>query len=144
MEGESETASEARRRDEAAREVLKPTPVKSGRVPAFIKTAVTSIAKQRSIRLDAGMSPLSRLQRVLNEFHPRAGSYPTLDHWGTTDFRGSTAFVSEPYSTNGGCLSAWEAFAVAAGLGFRLDANSWHAPGSTIRLMLYEKLADRT
>src|SRR5262249_34513008 len=55
-----------------------------------------------------------------------------FDHWGSTDWLGVEALVSEPYEVD---ELACRRFAELLGLEWRLSANSRHLPGATFRIL---------
>jgi hypothetical protein len=114
----------------AARKVLEPTRVKQGRVPKWLKDRLKQAQKEG--RLGATHPWESLLQAAADA----SGGHHWLDHWGTTMWGGHEWFVSEPYNLDWDILQELQKFAEILGQRFRIDANSWHYPGRTIRIML--------
>jgi hypothetical protein len=64
-----------------------------------------------------------------------------LDHTGSTTWGKARAWVSEPYShaVTAENLRQIELIADFAKLHSSIDANSWHCPGDTVRIVFWEK-----
>ena len=115
---------------EAARKLLKPTPVRLRHVPNWLRLRMLK-AFGCSNRDTAGWA-------VLN--HATGGINPSwLDHWGSTVLpSGQRAFVSEPYNFGAETARAVQAFCEPAGLRWHVDANSEWYPGWTVRIEITE------
>lgn len=73
------------------------------------------------------------------------GGREWLDHWGSSELPdGRVAFVSEPYRPpyNDEIGERLRAAAAEIGCEFWVDENSWHYPGSTVRLVFAPLTAD--
>jgi hypothetical protein len=104
------TGEQQKKLIDQARAVLTPTKVKLSHVPRWFK---------KSGLFGPGRSTNKRW----------------LDHWGSTKVNGEEAFVSEPYDIGSEALLECEEIAKRLGLVFYIDANSWHYPGRTLRLV---------
>ena len=98
-------------RIEAARELLKPTPVEIGKLT-------------RAVR---------------KRFGYLVPGYDWLDHWGVTNYYGERCFVSEPYNLRSNSLAEAEQFAQEIDCELVVLSNSWWFPGATIRLLFRAK-----
>ena len=109
MRRQSEVASKQRAQIEAARELLKPTPVRLHHTPRWAR---------REFKL--------------------YGTKPSwCDHWGSTKLPdGRVAFVSEPYDISPGTLCEIDAIAKRHGWTWWLEALSWWYPGHTFRIVI--------
>lgn len=109
-------AQECMQRIEERRSVMKPTKVEKGERPKWLP--------KRALRDDVFT------QAINNGW---------AEHYGTTQYNGNTYFVCEPYDLSHNEMEAVETFASKYGLLWRLDANSWHYPGYTIRIVFWHK-----
>ena len=115
-----------------ARELLKPSPVELHKVPNWFR---------RELLKEFGYE-FSRRGACVVE-HAVAcvrgdDLVGWLDHWGSTVFRGTSAFVSEPYCLTHKSLGAIATIAERCGCRYQVESNSWWFPGSTIRVLFYQ------
>lgn len=121
----------------ALRTLLKPEPVRQGRIPQWLQRRVRNV-QQRSHRY-IGEHLVDWLQK---EF-PRCGHW--IDHWGTItrdygEHGGKRQlFVSEPYDFCHEDFDAALNFARACDLRVWVEANSWWYPGWTVRIVFAPK-----
>ena len=114
-----------------ARALFKPSEVKPG-MPDWFRRAFLAAFPARHRGTSRGA--------VSNAMHNMPGVAEWLDHEGQCKWwDGRTAFCSEPYGLDAKELASIEAFAAALGCDFRVDPNSWHFPGSTWRIVFFEK-----
>ena len=125
-----------------AREVLRPSKVKINHMPGWL-------TKRMLVAKKAGkFSSLFLSRSGSNMMVEILAAMPRLSHW--ADHFGSTIlarggkgprefFVAEPYGlTEQSALGAIQ-FAEMLDLGIEIDANSWHYPGSTVRIIFWPK-----
>jgi hypothetical protein len=62
-----------------------------------------------------------------------------LDHFGQTKWGKQTAFVSEPYTIDRAMIDNIDDFCRLADVEWRLLADSWHFPGRTVRIVIFQK-----
>lgn len=113
---------------EAARKVMQPSPVRPCKVPLWMRKRL--FAAMRRMGLNAQTNANCEL---LTTVSPRG----LLDHHGRTNWHGNDAFVTEPYDDRSE-LAAVFAERLGDGVEWRLDANSWHFPGRTFRIVFWE------
>lgn len=146
---------------QACREVLKPTPVRLGHVPAwFRKRLLKAYGHSNSpsrTSFDASTSGTEVLKHALCQMNNgRAGAavavafdgFDTvwLMHWGTTivndwGWTGRQAFVSEPNHFTSETAKQLDAFCGPPALTWYVSTNSYHNPKCTIRIVIPEPLA---
>ena len=114
---------------QAVRKILKPSPVRSG-VPGWFRRA---LLKAFPTAAGDGTTVVSEVKRKL-----RAS---WIDHFGSTLWRDQTAFVSEPYHLTLKDLQSVAALAIAIGCDYETDANSFHNPGRTFRIVIFQARA---
>lgn len=114
---------------QAARAILKPSPVRLNKVPPWMRRRLLTARRQRGLDTYSSNSIDVLFQLA---------SARVVDHFGTIDYRGRTAFVSEPYALD---IPAIQEFVGMLGPGVRWDveANSWHFPGQTFRIVFWEE-----
>lgn len=116
-----------------ARKLLNPSPVRTSHVPTWLKKKIRAAVKAKQVAARYSDPEMVLLNDLTWENR-------WLDHYGTTTWRDfKDVFVSEPYSVDGKTLSQIEQFAERLGLECQVDANSWHFPGWTIRILLWPK-----
>ncbi len=121
----------------AARNLLEPSPVRLHHVPNWFRLRLL-----RAYGCDRGDT--SGFAMLCFATTGCACSLPTwIDHWGSCDHRGKTAFVTEPYSLAPADLQQIDAIAKRCGIAWHITSNSWWFPGSTIRVLLYESEAGK-
>jgi hypothetical protein len=113
----------------AAREVLKPSPVRSGLIPKWFRQAAVRVLKPR--HATAGWSVVMELQ---NQRRAR-----WIDHWGSTEWQGRVAFVCEPYHLRAADVAQVAELADKLGCEYIITPNSWHYPGSTFRVLFVQR-----
>jgi hypothetical protein len=125
----NEDARQQRRHIEAARDLLKPSPVRLHHVPRWLI---------QRIRKHIGTVPMCHSGfDVVHQAACDTGSDSWLDHFGSTTINGRPAFVSEPYLGSRGIVDAMR-FAERLMLEFDFSPNSWWYPGQTTRLIFQE------
>ena len=111
---------------DAARKLLKPNPVAKGETPEWLQKILDDVY---------GGLPFSSVMKS-------CGSHYRVDHWGTSkgDYRDcpDDCFVMELYGVCTEELVATEKFCDRHNLSFYTHANSWHYPGKTIRIAIYQ------
>jgi hypothetical protein len=125
----SRIADATERYIDAARAVLKPTPVELHKIPRWLSVRLYQARQEGKIHVKPNMPSYCLLYAVAGP-----DSFDWLDHWGTTTVDGEVEFVSELYSLN---LKAAKRFAKLLGLKWRYSANSWWYPGWTYRISFY-------
>ena len=140
--------TETQQQIDAARKILKPTKVHLGEIPRWLSKRVTAYINHNHV--DGGYDlPEMRLRIVIEDVAKKAGlkerakySY-RLDHWGISEGRyhccPNNCFVSEPYGFCSYAAQIIEALCNALDLEHHVDANSWHYPGHTVRIILHPK-----
>lgn len=127
---------------DAARHLLKPTPVVNGRIPLWLTPRLRAAHRAKQFEtieeLRAWASPDSATLLV----SAAAECGLVLDHWGATSIAGEDYFVSEPYEFTEDAMAGVIRFASMLSLGYRIDPNSWHYPGRTIRILFGEWPSD--
>lgn len=120
---------------ESLREILQPSPVTLGQVPARFTNAL------RKARREAGYRGSIDAQSLLCSYESADVSW--LDHWGSTEFRRGdrslSVFVTEPYSLTPDSLQLMERIAEDADCRLDLNPNSWWNPGATFRVCFVPK-----
>lgn len=116
----------------AARELLKPTPVRLHHVPQWLMRRL----KPMRPRFD-GRYLHHSASVVLDEVVTASGGR-WLDHWGSTTIGVQQRFVAEPYQVTAADVASLEKIAKATGLEWYLCPNSWWYPGATIRIVIRE------
>lgn len=107
------------------------SPVKHGRLPAWLKRRVRAGAGRR--RLSGGGWPPGD-SFILSSLGAR---YPWLDHWGIASRNGRDCFVSEPYGLTGHAARDVLEFCRVLKLEFDIDATSSHYPTRTLRITMW-------
>ena len=121
----------AQEKIEAMRLLLKPSPVKPGTMPMWLQKRLTAaFGKQRP-----GVKPLPFAYDISRKGMESRG---WLDHYGTIADGEDSVFVSEPYHLEPEDLQHLHQFCEKLGVKYRLDPNSWHYPGRTFRIVIYE------
>jgi hypothetical protein len=114
-----------------ARKRLKPTRVKSRHVPAWLRSRLLKLKRE-------GKLPTARKwpnnYELLMAAEKAAGCVHLFDHWGSTQRNGKIVLVSEPY---GPCVKSVVKLADFLGVECSIEANSWHYPGCTVRVVYY-------
>ena len=120
---------ETEREIQARRRVMKPSEVDLHHVPNWFRRRLLK-AYGCSDRDTAGWAVLC---------HARdANDWTWLDHHGSTKWDGQPAFVSEPYGVTAKELQQVADMCERCGLFYRVSANSYWYPGSTIRILIFE------
>jgi hypothetical protein len=113
-----------------ARELLKPSPVRLHCAPTWFGGEL--------VRVFGGRWKITSRRAAV---HHLAWHASWIDHWGSTSLDdGSCVFVSEPYAIGPSELVAVEMLARAIGARWWLSSNSWHFPGSTLRIVIAQTL----
>jgi hypothetical protein len=120
-----------------SRQLLNPSPVRHGHVPNWLRLRILKRIGCHD-RDTAGAAVLG----VAVSGHNYILDY-WLDHWGSTNHRGRTAFVTEPYNGTPDVLEAAARFAERLGIKWHVCANSWWYPGWTVRILFYEPEANQ-
>lgn len=108
------------------REILKPSEVRIGHVPAWLSKRIRERLEPR---------PTGRGCTLLLHALERTKCGDVFDHHGSTILRdGRPAYVSEPY-LHPEQIEIAQRFAELLGLELSISANSWWSPGVTIRLI---------
>lgn len=115
---------------QAARDILQPSPVRLNHVPAWFRRALLK-AFPSAKGYGGGTSGSIVVDAV-----ERNLKLSWLDHWGSTEWRGRTAFVSEPQDLTLEDMQSVAELAKAIGCTYRMDANSFHYPGRTFRILI--------
>jgi hypothetical protein len=113
---------------QAARKILKPSPVRNG-VPGWFRRALLNAFPAEG---GDGASVVNSVKRRLR--------LSWLDHWGATEWRDQTAFVSEPYHLTLEDMQSIAELTKAIGCTYEIDANSFHYPGRTFRILILPQL----
>ncbi len=121
---------------EAARNILQPSPVSLNRVPDWFRRALL-----RAFPSAKGASGSTSGSNVVDAVS-RSLKLSWLDHWGSTKWRDRTAFVSEPYQLTLEDVQSVADLAKAIGCAYEIDANSFHYPGSTFRILILPRDAN--
>jgi len=90
-------------------------------------------------RLKAGTG-LKRDSDVMHAFQSKFADGGWLDHWGTAVYGEDEMLVSEPYGLTGYGVACLREFCTRFGLEFRIDAESRHYPGKTLRIIVSQDL----
>lgn len=109
------------------REVLKPSPVARGRLPGWLRRLLIDAVGRGGKTTPPNRSLLMRT----------FGENKLLDHWGLIP--GRDQFAAEPYFSAFTPADYLRLIAIAEkrlGCQCRLEANSWHYPLSTIRIVI--------
>jgi hypothetical protein len=132
-----EIAAAQNRQIVAARELLKPTPVRLHHVPNWLRLRI--LAAIRAGRIPRapwnrycgtdGWSVLMHVQSCIGDRF--------LDHFGSTHYRGRPCFVNEPYLSSED-MDKNRRFAELLGLHWVVSSNSWWFPGNTTRIAFWE------
>jgi hypothetical protein len=117
---------------ETARELLRPSEVRLHHVPNWLRRRLLEKIGTEFRLTDGGSVIRYAMDRLKIRF----------DHWGSTKFCGTTAFVSEPYASADDITDAVR-FAEAVDLELRILPNSWWYPGQTLRLLFMLPKAER-
>ena len=134
------TKNEVQERIDAARLLLKPSPVRLHHMPRWFVTALKPIREERR-RGRLG----SYVQDDLLAFVGSGEHW--LDHWGSTkapvrrlgrEGELREYFVSEPYGFTAETAAGLNRLAEATGLVWSIESNSWWYPGATVRIV-FEK-----
>ncbi len=121
-----------------ARRVLETTPVRRRHVPEWFRQALLRVYGS-SPRSSSGTAVLDHARH----WHPLHGHYwRWLDHWGSTNSYGVPAFVSEPYFLKPQDLADIVDMCQRTGLDYEITGNSWHRPGDTLQVLIFEKTAE--
>ena len=119
-----------------ARKLLCPSEVKTGRIPRWMRTKLQALQRQGIINSCHKDFYLEDLKRVADGEQSPIRSW--LDHWGWTDWNFHECFVAEPYGLDEGAMKSIARFAELLDAEYCISANSWHYPGSTIRILFYK------
>ncbi len=118
-----------------ARHLLRPTPVKRDHIPLWVTQRLKKAAREGKFEEPPYASSRSRLLAAVESVSNRDQDDTLwMDHWGTTVLFGDQFFVSEPYVIP---LEPIKRFSELLGLPWVLDANSWHYPGNTYRVLWF-------
>lgn len=120
-----------------AREVLKPTPVRTSHVPTWLKKRLVLASREGKFDVNPAVGLLG--SAVLHTVTEDADDDRWLDHWGSTEDESVgmlDCFVSEPYYFHQGSV---QAFADLLDLEWVMSPNSWHYPGHTFRLLFFPR-----
>lgn len=120
---------------EAARALLRPTPVKLHHVPNWFRMALL-----RGFGCaDCRTSGEDVLHYAIDCVRRRNYFSSWLDHWGSTAYQSRPNFVSEPYNITEDNVKEIAEIARKSGCKWFLTANSWWFPGATIRIAFYQE-----
>jgi hypothetical protein len=131
-----------------ARQLLNPPPVKTGRIPKWLKSRLLKAVKEGRLKSDLPPKMIYVGSILLNNPLTRGiAEHSWLDHWGTSKLSrqpesNDDIFVSEPYHISPESMEKIHQFAKVLDLGFVVLANSWHYPGATFRIEFYPREAD--
>jgi hypothetical protein len=129
---QNHTAKRQREQIENARKLLNPSEVRLNHVPNWLRRRLLKKIGTEYGLTDGGSVIRYAMDRLKI----------TFDHWGSTDFYGTPAFVSEPYASAEDVADAVR-FAEAVDLELRILPNSWWYPGQTLRLLFTLPQAER-
>ncbi len=115
---------------QAARKILKPSPVRNG-VPGWFRRA---LLKAFPASKGDGATVVNEVKRKLK--------LSWLDHFGSTEWRDQTAFVSEPFHLTLADLQSVAELTKKIGCTYEIDANSFHNPGRTFRILIFQRAAN--
>jgi len=115
-----------------ARALMSPSPVKYNDLPNWVRLRLLKLVKGKR-----GQYAVCTKWAVLDDAR-RLFGWEWLDHHGTTTFRGRPAFVSEPYHLTRKDVDNIDDLCKAIGCEWFIDANSYHYPGYTIRVLIHE------
>jgi hypothetical protein len=116
---------------EQVRRLLEPTPVKLNKVPGWFRLALLRGYGCHKYESTSGYILLPQI--ASNQ------SWGWLDHWGSTDYYGRSAFVSEPYGLGEDDLTAIADMCWRCDLRCEISSNSWRYPGATVRVLIFQK-----
>lgn len=119
---------------EAARELLKPSPVRHHHVPDWLRRRCLK-------RFGTGGNGDTSGWHVIHHAVEQVvdgRSRHWLDHFGSTTIGDRRAFAIEPYNLTRPCLADVFRLGDELGLDVEIDANSWWYPGRTIRVLFFE------
>jgi hypothetical protein len=131
-----------------ARELLKPSPVRIHHVPKWLWRRLNrQFADSYRVAYGPTSGQIDGMSILL--YAASMVSKPNLpiwlDHWGSTVPQGEygstinkLCFVSEPYDFSSSCATEVDQFCQRLGIEWYLFANSWHYPGRTLRITMYE------
>ena len=122
-------ANDTEQQIQAARELLKPSEVRTSHVPDWFRKALIKAYGTRH-HGTSGHEVIS---------HAFKGA-DWLDHWGSTELDGQTVFVSEPYHLTRDEHVEVANVAEKIGCDCWISTNSWHYPGYTIRIAFAERV----
>jgi hypothetical protein len=115
---------------QAARELLKPSPVRPG-VPNWFRLR---LLKRFGAQWGTNGFAVLMGARANDHWH-------WFDHYGRTEWHGHECFVSEPYDIGATDVQQISELAAVLDCEWHISSNSWHFPGSTLRVLLYPKAA---
>jgi len=140
----SDVAQKINQQIAAARELLRPSPVRLHHVPRWFARKLRPLKGQlhpRSARYLSGNSLFDEAACYI-EYDGKFGNN-WLDHWGTTVSHGRPCFVSEPYHVTSSAMTNLDRICELTGLRWYLDPNSWWYPGWTQRIAIYDPSSER-
>jgi hypothetical protein len=108
------------------RKIMKPSPVKLDHIPKWlVKLTDKHYGHQRFPNLDVCRGWIDHY----------GAAYDT--EYGSLD--GQLCFISEPYGLCTECYQNIDKFCMDLGLKWFASANSWHNPGRTFRIVIYQE-----
>ncbi|MEO2032833.1 MAG: hypothetical protein ABGZ35_12175 [Planctomycetaceae bacterium] len=122
-----------RARIEAARRLLKPSPVDYHKLPAWLRKRLQQARREGRIGLPRGIASNSGAALV-----DAAMPGSTLDHWGRLLWRDKPAFVVEPYRYLQQHIDDFLEV-IGPGVEYEISANAWHFPGRAFRIVFWER-----
>ena len=112
------------------RAIMKPSPVRLHHVPDWFRLVLLRHVGCRWGNTQ-GCAVLSHAQAALG--------LTWMDHWGSTPFRDTVAFVSEPYQLSRNEVESIDDLAKLIGCHWHICPNSWWYPGSTLRVLMFQE-----
>jgi hypothetical protein len=132
------------------RDLLRPTRVRPQHIPTWLRDHLQSLHAEGIIQTYPGFGPMDLFAAAVDLANGENHSVIRwLDHWGSTRISTPNGhlepFVTEPYcySVDDGYTKdreMWQPlhrFADILGGNYLIDANSWHYPGRTIRILFF-------
>lgn len=127
-----------------ARKLLRPSPVKLGRVPLWLTRALRAAHRAEKFESVPNLGGGWMLQDAVGACGSKGTVNRWLDHWGSSTpsgWNGLECFVAEPYGLCDTDFVSIGRFAELVGAAYCVDPNSWHYPGKTIRVLFYQPSA---
>ena len=112
---------------QAVRKILKPSRVRNG-IPGWFRRALLKAFP--TVKGD-GSTVVNGVKRNLK--------LSWLDNFGSTEWGGQTAFVSEPSHLTLEELQSVAALTQTIGCAYAISANSFHYPGMNFRILIFQR-----